>query len=1272
MKKLSILLVLCLLVGLLTAFPVAADGGVSWSFHDGVLTFSGTGEIPHADFFDYPEWYYDYGEDTVKVVIEEGITEIGSGAFLDFENLVEVEIADSVTCFGMNAFCNTGLNTIRIPKGVETIRQMAFSNCHSLTAFTVDPENPYFSAEDGVLFTSDMTTLVAYPMGNTQPIYEMPDSVAHVQGYAFSEAWNLGSIAFSENLLTIGDEAFHNCLGLVSLELPEGLQYIGGGAFQDCEHLAELSLPSTLTKICALAFENTRVYHDPDNWVDGLLYLGNYCITGMYMGFDETGESIFLGQGGHITVRPGTTLVASEAFSYFGDEDITGVTLPASLRYINQFAFCYTDISEVAIPDNVEWIDEYAFWNCKELASVTLGSGLKRIGSKAFEGTPYISNGAYYDENGFFCDGKYLLGHNNNVATNIVIPEGIEVIADSALCGCGSYKKCTVTFPASLKYIGQDAFVGTKLTDVTIPETVLEIGDYAVGYQSKVYDDYDGEYTYYPYSDLVIQGARDSAAHHYAQKFGFAFGCREHSYSNKCDKDCNVCGEIRVAYHTYSGNCDRICDICSDARDTYTSHSYTYLCDTACGVCGEEREAEHIYDNDCDVSCNSCGGSRPSGARHSFGDNGFCTVCSDVQPAEYADGAYQIGNAGQLYWFAANGGNADAILTADIVVNENVLKADGSLNNVAARPWMPIPSYHGTFDGNGHTISGLYCVGAGNVGLFGLLTQAYQGFEYPEPGVVKDLGIVDSYFYGSGIGVGAFAGESCGVLEDCWSAATVVGDSYIGGLVGWARGSYDVISPSVTGCYNTGMVTGNVYAGGIVGCITESNLEVKSCYNAGAVTGGNGSGGIAGFMDGGILQGCFNMGIVTGEYGVGQILGQRNADGDVSGCYYLTGDGIGDDSQVWGEGWPSYNGLMTAEQFASGEAAWRMNQAIGSQAWYQSVGTEAYPDYIGAAVYSYFGCDGKTRYFTNEVHLDGVTMEHDFVSACDVNCGTCGLIRWNADHTYSADCDSDCDLCGYVRAADAHTYDNVLDTACNACGSVRPKHVGKTLVKLDGVWHYVVDGELSEETTLVKYAGAWYYVKNGVKCTDNTLVKYNGKWYHVNGGKLVNDTTLVKYNGVWYYVKNGVKCTDNTLVKFNGAWYHVNGGKQVRDTTLVKYAGEYYYVKNGVKCNDNTLVEYYGKMYHVNGGKMVRDTTLVKCNGVWYYVNNGVLSNDNTLVKYNGAWYHVNGGKLVNDTTLVKYAGKWYYVNSGKVDYTFSGKVLYKGTWYQVKKGVKV
>ena len=183
------------------------------------------------------------------------------------------------------------------------------------------------------------------------------------------------------------------------------------------------------------------------------------------------------------------------------------------------------------------------------------------------------------------------------------------------------------------------------------------------------------------------------------------------------------------------------------------------------------------------------------------------TTITPTTPSQDGDGNYLIGNAAELYGFAelVNDGNktANAKLTADIVVNENVLDANGEAKTGDFVQWTPIGNdyfegkvYSGTFDGQGHTISGLYVSGNGwNVGFVGRVSGI---------AVVKNLGIVDSYFSSSnnllGSIVGGVANNSSVTLANVYSTSTVNGDNWIGGLVGGdENGSVTIINSYFAG-----------------------------------------------------------------------------------------------------------------------------------------------------------------------------------------------------------------------------------------------------------------------------------------------------------------------------------------------------------------------------------------------------------------------------------------------------------------------------------------
>ncbi len=217
------------------------------------------------------------------------------------------------------------------------------------------------------------------------------------------------------------------------------------------------------------------------------------------------------------------------------------------------------------------------------------------------------------------------------------------------------------------------------------------------------------------------------------------------------------------------------------------------------------------------------------------------TSITPSTPTQDADGFYSIGSAEELYGFAelVNSGDAsaNAKLSADIVVNENVLDANGEANTGDFVQWTPIGNdyiegkvYSGTFDGQGHTISGLYVSGNGwFVGFVGQVSGT---------AVVKNLGIVDSYFSSSnnylGSIVGGVAEKSSVTIANVYTTSTVKGENYIGGLVGGSGGG----SVSVVNSYFAGKTSANFLSGAynshhddlVAGDFNRSTLTVCNAF----------------------------------------------------------------------------------------------------------------------------------------------------------------------------------------------------------------------------------------------------------------------------------------------------------------------------------------------------------------------------------------------------------------------------------------------------------
>ena len=336
------------------------------------------------------------------------------------------------------------------------------------------------------------------------------------------------------------------------------------------------------------------------------------------------------------------------------------------------------------------------------------------------------------------------------------------------------------------------------------------------------------------------------------------------------------------------------------------------------------------------------------GIEITFNSNGFgnCPKCNatvyqpavetndkyDIDDDGTKDTVYEISNAGQLYWFAdkvnndnATYGSANAVLTEDIVVNENLLDsldydADGKVTNgesfigwacIGWAGWVGQDSvsnqYNGTFDGQNHTVSGLYFNDAGkyNFGLFGVVHN---------DGSVSNVGVVDSCFYCYG-DVGGVCGISYGTISNCYNTGRVSGNNAnVGGVCGTSYGT-------ITNCYNTGAVSSNSSrVGGVCG---DNNEKISNCYNTGTVSGATAVGGVSG-RNVNIITNCYNVGTVRAtdnNPNVGGVCGYCWGSKTIeSYCYYL------DTCAADGTTFNITSGeSMTASQFASGEVTYLLN-----------------------------------------------------------------------------------------------------------------------------------------------------------------------------------------------------------------------------------------------------------------------------------------------------------------------------------------------------------
>ena len=358
-------------------------------------------------------------------------------------------------------------------------------------------------------------------------------------------------------------------------------------------------------------------------------------------------------------------------------------------------------------------------------------------------------------------------------------------------------------------------------------------------------------------------------------------------------------------------------------------------------------------------------------------------------------------------------------------------KADAE-KQVAELSWTPIGSkqYQGTFDGNGKTIRNLFISSTSNeIGFFGYAADCR----------IKNITFDNAKVKGNdncSTGILAGCAGSC-VIENIKTTGncSVEGKYETGGIAGRANGN-------ISNCENHAIVKGLHSVGGIVGICFDSENSITSCANYGEITGTEDFvGGIIGYFGEGSLQNSANNGNITGDARVGNLIGYANicninnvlgignitanyadcnglivgyiADASSSasgilaynssakmtiGGTELTGDAvvaIGSGSLTYPEGKNEADVIkaFTPEQLKSGEVAYLLNgsKSEGELAWYQKLGTDAYPVLTAAegnTVYhgSFRYCDNTTSSYSNSssdselVHVASATLaspEHD-------------------------------------------------------------------------------------------------------------------------------------------------------------------------------------------------------------------------------------------------------------------------------------------------------
>ena len=284
MKKfLSLFICVLIILSSFTIFNVSAKesniqnvgdlyGGTidecSWNYDTGTntLTISGNGTMNTNPYLDdsgnvvIAPWD-DYRDEIKKVVIKNGVKNIGLFAFavcsmlndvvipnsitkIEYcafslcENLTKVSIPASVTKIEGSVFegCSK-LTSVTIPKNVSSIGDNVFSNCNKLSNIKVDSKNKHFTSYGGNLYNKSRTTLYSYAIGRNSKSFSVPSSVKSICPGAFCGSNYLTNVILPNKISSIENRTFYYCSKLSSITIPNTVKTIETEAFYGCVNL---------------------------------------------------------------------------------------------------------------------------------------------------------------------------------------------------------------------------------------------------------------------------------------------------------------------------------------------------------------------------------------------------------------------------------------------------------------------------------------------------------------------------------------------------------------------------------------------------------------------------------------------------------------------------------------------------------------------------------------------------------------------------------------------------------------------------------------------------------------------------------------------------------------------------------------------------------------------------------------------------------------------------------------------------------------------------